>query len=134
MLVVLESGEEVGHVDLVHYPYDPVDRATVWKGLRADSLSDHAVNEVQALLTRARERDFVDLFFLLREGPLRDVEELLSLARAKFDVGANRFTLAERLLGAEEIEDLPEMLRPITLEQLKRFYADLARALIRKGP
>jgi hypothetical protein len=65
---------------------------------------------------------------------LRDVEELLSLARAKFDVGANRFTLAERLLGAEEIEDLPEMLRPITLEQLKRFYADLARALIRKGP
>jgi predicted nucleotidyltransferase component of viral defense system len=134
MLTLSSKGREVGHVDLAFYPYDPVGRPTRWRGLRVDAIEDIAVNKVQAVLTRARERDFVDLYFLLREGPERDVEKLLSLVRAKFDAGPSRVTLAESLLRVEEVRELPEMIRPLTLEELNEFFVSLARRLVAKGP
>lgn len=133
-LILKQHGKEVGHVDLAHYPYDPVGRVTKWRGLRVDSLLDHAVNKTQAVLTRARDRDFVDLYFLLREGPEQDIERLLSLARAKFDMGPNRMDAAERLLVATEITDLPSMLRRVSLKAFHAFFEALARTLVRRGP
>ena len=133
-LVLAKSGREVGHIDLAHFPYDPIDRPVRWRGLRVDSLLDITVNKVQAVLTRARERDFVDLWFLLREGAERDVDRLLALTRAKFDVGASRVTLAEQLLRVEAITKLPRMIRPLPLAALRAFFVDLARELVRKGP
>ncbi|HKY37903.1 MAG TPA: nucleotidyl transferase AbiEii/AbiGii toxin family protein [Polyangiaceae bacterium] len=133
-LVLLKERKEVGHIDVAYYPYDPVDRPTSWQGLRVDSLVDMTVNKVQAVLTRARPRDFVDLWFLLREGPERKLERLLSLARAKFDVGASRITLAEQLLKVEEIAELPRMLRPVALNELQAFFVGLAREIVRRGP
>jgi predicted nucleotidyltransferase component of viral defense system len=132
-LVLVSGRREVGHIDLAHFPYDPIGRPTLWQGLRVDSLLDMAVNKVQAILTRARERDFVDLYFLLNEGPEQDIERLLDLARAKFDVGASRITLAEQLLRVEEVVELPRMRRPLSLATLRRALVEQARLLIRKG-
>lgn len=39
-----------------------------------------------AVLTRNQPRDFVDLYFLLREGLCEILDQLLELVRAKFDV------------------------------------------------
>jgi predicted nucleotidyltransferase component of viral defense system len=134
MLILVSKGREIGHIDFAHYPYDPIDRVTRWRGLRVDSLIDLTVNKVQAVLTRARDRDFVDLYFLLREGPKRDLEKLLSLARTKFDAGPGTITFAECLLRAETIAELPDMLRPVTLDELRSFFSDLSRSLVRRGP
>lgn len=95
-----------------------------------ESLLDMAVNKVQALLTRWQPRDLVDLYFLLREGPERDLARLLDLARAKFDVGADVLGLAERLLLVHEIRELPRMLRPVEKADLVAFFEARARALI----
>ena len=132
-LVLVSGRREVGHIDLAHFPYDPIGRPTLWQGLKVDSLLDMAVNKVQAILTRARERDFVDLYFLLNEGPEQDIERLLDLAHAKFDVGASRVTLAEQLLLVEEVVELPRMRRPLSLAALRRALVEQARLLIRKG-
>lgn len=133
-LVLADASGEIGHVDFACFPYDPIDRPARWNDLRVDSFIDMAVNKLQAVLTRARDRDFVDLYFLLKEGPERDVERLLSLARAKFDVGASRITLAEQLLRVEQVGDLPRMLRPLELPELRAFHVELARRLVRAGP
>ena len=132
-LVLVSGKREVGHIDLAHFPYAPIGRPTLWQGLKVDSLLDMAVNKVQAILTRARERDFVDLYFLLNEGPEPDIERLLDLARAKFDVGASRITLAEQLLLVDTVAELPQMRRPLSLATLRRALAEQARLLIRKG-
>lgn len=123
----------VGHIDIAYYPFDPVDRPMRWRGLRVDSLSDMAVNKLQAVLTRFRPRDYVDLYFLLQEGPERDLVRLLAFVRAKFDVGADVLTLAERFLHAAEIgtEQLPRMLRSITAAELRSFFEAQARRLVR---
>ena len=89
------------------------------------------MNKLQAVLTRNQPRDFVDLYFLLREGPLRDLDVLLDLVRAKFDVGPHRLGLAARLLLAHEVMELPRMIRPVKLAEMTAFFEKCARVLAR---
>jgi hypothetical protein len=107
-LVLVRGTKHIGRVDFAFYPFDPVGRRTRWRGLTVESLQDMTVNKLQAVLTRNQPRDFVDLYFLLREGPLRDLDQLLDLVRAKFDVGPHRLGLAARLLLACEVKSYRE--------------------------
>ncbi len=83
------------------------------------------------MLTREQPRDFVDLYFLLREGPLRDLDQLLDLARAKFDFGPYRVGLAQRLLLVRDIRELPRMIRPVTLDEMIAFFEERVREIVR---
>ncbi|HEX3483062.1 MAG TPA: hypothetical protein VHT91_48965 [Kofleriaceae bacterium] len=82
---------------------------------------------------RFRPRDFVDLYFLLREGPEQDLDRLLDFVRAKFDAGADRLALAQSMLLASNIDEFPVMLRPVKREDLVTFFEAQARALVRRG-
>lgn len=130
-LLLLRDAEEFGRIDFAFYPYDAISRRERWRGLQVESLLDMTVNKVQAVLTRFQPRDLVDLYFLLREGPERDVNRLLGFARAKFDTGADRLALAERLLLASSIRELPSLLRPVTIEELVQYFEAQAKALAR---
>ena len=123
------SGDEIGRVDFAYDPYDPIGRRTTWRGLTIEALTDMTVNKVQAVLTRFQPRDFVDLYFLLREGPERDLEVLLDHTRAKFDTGVNVMGLAARLLLVHDLRELPHMLRPVTLAELVEFFEGRVREL-----
>ncbi len=132
-LLLLRGQKELGRIDFAFYPYDPIARRERWRGLVVESLLDMTVNKLQALLTRFRPRDFVDLYFLLREGPELELERLLDFVRAKFDAGADRLALAQRMLLANGIDELPAMLRPVTHDELVAFFENQARALVRRG-
>jgi predicted nucleotidyltransferase component of viral defense system len=131
-LLLRQDGQLVGRIDFAYYPYDPIGRRERWRGLTVESLIDMTVNKVQAVLTRFRARDFVDLFFLLREGPERDLDRLLDLARAKFDSGYAQLSLAQRLLLVSDIVELPVMLRPVTREELVAFFESQSRAIVKQ--
>ncbi len=131
-LVLSRKKVEFGRIDFACYPYEAIARRTKWRGLRVESLLDMTVNKVQALLTRWQARDLVDLYFLLREGPEKDLERLVDLARAKFDVGADLLGLAERLLLVHDIRELPRMLRKVEKPELVAFFEAQARVLIRR--
>ena len=90
------------------------------------------VNKVQAILTRQQPRDFVDLYFLLQEGPERRLDKLLDLARAKFDVGAHSMGLAARLLLVHDVRELPNMIRRLQIRDLVEFFDEKAQDLVRK--
>lgn len=128
-IVLLRGNRYLGRIDFAYYPFDPVGRRSRWRGLVVESLEDMTVNKLQAVLTRKQPRDFVDLYFLLREGPLQDLDALLSLVRAKFDVGPHRLGLAARLLLAHEVRELPRMIRPVALGELVAFFEERAREL-----
>jgi predicted nucleotidyltransferase component of viral defense system len=128
-LVLSRGAHRMGRIDFAFYPFEPIDRRSEWRGLRVESLLDMTVNKLQAVLTRNQPRDFVDLYFLLREGPERDLRRLLDLVRAKFDVGPHVMGLAARLLLAREIVELPQLIRPVTLRELGDFFEEKARDL-----
>ena len=132
-LLLLQKQKEIGRIDFAFYPYDPIARRERWRGLVVESLLDMTVNKVQALLTRFRPRDFVDLYFLIQEGPEQDLDRLLDFVRAKFDAGADRLALAQSMLLVNNIDEFPAMLRPLKREDLVTFFESQARALVRRG-
>jgi predicted nucleotidyltransferase component of viral defense system len=129
-LVLRRKAGVVGRIDFAFYPFDPIGRRTAWRGFAIESLVDMTVNKLQAILTRQQPRDFVDMYFLLQEGPERDLRKLLDLVRAKFDVAAHPMGLAARLLLVHDVRELPRMIRPLTIAELVEFLESRARDLV----
>lgn len=125
--VTLKLPDEKGiTIDLVrdappHFG-DPVMRSD---GVIVDTLENIAVGKLLATYGRAYSRDFVDLYFLLQSG--LDFGHLLDLGREK-DLGLLDLPLAEMFLNVSgiETEDMPTMLKPIDLDQLKQLFLTLA--------
>lgn len=98
-----------------------------------DSLQNIAVNKTTAILGRREAKDYVDLLFILKDTQL-DILRLLELAKQK-DAGMDPFVWANIISDAQRLTDLPKMLRPLTLEELKAFFLDLRdRVLDRLNP
>lgn len=96
-------------------------------GVHVDSALDIAANKLAALFDRAAEKDFVDVYFVHRE--LIGFNELLPYAREK-QVGMDDYWLAIALQRVRQVKLLPRMIKPVSLEELQRFFLDLARDLM----
>jgi hypothetical protein len=102
-------------------------------GVQVDSLENLSVGKLLAVFGRAYPRDFVDLYFLLKHGV--DFEQLLVLARQK-DIGFSEYFLGGMMEQITKVEqrDLPKMLKPVDLADMKRVLLDLADKLKRIKP
>lgn len=108
-------------------------------GLIVDSLMDIATGKLLALFGRAAERDFVDIYFLIKEGKF-NLDELINKASEK-DPGMDKYYLA---IAFEQVRELPDtseelklrLLKPLDVKELKRLFIEKAVQLIdeaRKG-
>jgi hypothetical protein len=111
-------------IDLVRDPGPQFGEPLNVAGVRVDSLLNIAVNKVTAL-SRLAARDYVDLFFLTQAS--FQFDDLLERAKQK-DRGLEEFYLAMALKAVEKIEpaDLPRMLKPLDLNELKTYFLALA--------
>jgi hypothetical protein len=102
-------------------------------GVRIHSLDDLAAGKLLALFSRAEERDFIDVYLLVKEKGYT-IERLIELAREK-DPGVDDYYLA---LAFEQADRLPQhidglrltLLRDIDLSNLKAFFRKQAAALL----
>ncbi len=94
-----------------------------------DSELNIAVNKVTAIFGRISSKDFVDLYFLLRRG--FDIDELIQLAAEK-DPGLDEFYLSGMMRQVQSLKSLPNMIQPVTLEELRSFFLPLAEQLMLK--
>ena len=109
---------------------DPVISTGEFPGLKIDSLRDIAANKLLALFGRATLRDFVDVFFLIREKFKKN--DLILMAQKK-DPGFDLYWLAAALERIHEFSsDSPEMLllvKPCSIEDLSTFFDDWRRGI-----
>jgi len=101
-------------------------------GVRVDSLENLAVGKLLAVFGRAYPRDFVDLYMLLKSGV--DFERLIMLAKQK-DLGFSEYYLGGMINQIVHVEshDLPKMLKPLDLDEMKQFFVKLAEELVRRS-
>ncbi len=92
-----------------------------------DSMLNIAVNKVTAVFGRTAAKDFVDLYFLLQRG--FDLDELMRMAKEK-DLGFSEFYFAGSLGQIDRVQDLPRMIQPVTLEELRAFFLPLAEQIM----
>lgn len=115
-------------VDFNHYASVRLQKGPVWKDLTIDSLYDIAVNKTQMFMIKPRERDYVDLYFILKKTVWK-LDMLLADATTKFGISYNTMQIAKNFLKAGEISDLPKMLVPFSQKAMEQFFLSLAKSL-----
>lgn len=120
----LEKGEL--KVEFTRYPFSQLENLGRFDGVQVDSFRDIAANKLMAVLDRFDPKDFVDLYFIIQKTALpkirADVEK-------KFGHKISPTFLAGELAKVRRIEALPKMIKPVTILELKNFFADLIKGL-----
>jgi hypothetical protein len=100
-----------------------------------DSFDDIAVNKVCTILRRTFEvKDFCDLFFILNRSRY-ELDYLIGRACEKeraFDEEEGILMFAASLLTVREFQMLPRMIKPLSLEDLRRYFVPIAEELIQR--
>ncbi|MBI5199004.1 MAG: nucleotidyl transferase AbiEii/AbiGii toxin family protein [Nitrospirae bacterium] len=104
-----------------------------FSGIKIDSLIDIATNKFLALFGRAALRDFIDIFFLIKERFSKN--ELIEKARQK-DPGFDLYWLG---VAMERINDFPDdspdmhlLTRPCAMNELKGFYMGWRKEIMKE--
>lgn len=123
-------GERI-RVEFVHYDYDPLaDSGITYKRIRVDSLRDIVANKLSAVVERTEPKDFVDLWFLLRRDDL-SIEAGMEDCRTKFGWPGLQYLLQEAFLRPERMTAWPETEPPLDVDELRGFFREASRSLIR---
>lgn len=117
-------------IDFSLYPYKRVEKSKLIDGIAVDSLLDIAINKLLTVEQRTEVKDFVDLYFLLKEYTVWDLLEGLKI---KFGIKVDPFILSSDFLKVESFDFLPTMIKPLSLEQLKSFFRQKAKDLSGKS-
>jgi len=115
-------------VDFNYYPFPPIEKGLVYKGVTVDSALDIAVNKVHTIATRPRSRDFIDIYFLVKEKGYF-FKDLVLKAKAKFDWHIDLIQFGSRLAQAAELSDYPRMLKPLEPSEWQGFFVEEASKL-----
>ena len=104
-------------VDCVNYPYEWLEESEVLGGVRLATISDIAAMKISAIINRGTKKDFIDLFFLLKEMSLNHI---LDLYDQKYSDGS-RFIAIKSLTYFEDAESdpMPYMFSDVTWEEVK---------------
>jgi len=104
-------------------------------GVKIDTLIDIATNKLLTLFNRAEPRDFIDVFFLIKEK--FSLKELIAKSKEK-DPGLEEYYLAVAFHQAEEFPDdiskLPvQMVKPLEPKEMKEYFVKQALLLLDKA-
>lgn len=111
-------------MEFTHYPFTQLEGMREQSGIHIDSFADIAAGKLMALLDRFDPKDFVDLFFIIKQLPLQDVRKN---AEKKFGNTIGSMFLGRELMKVKRIVSLPYMVRPLTIEGLNTAFVALAR-------
>lgn len=122
--------EPILKIDFNNYAYQRVEKSVLYDGIYVDSLVDIAINKLSTIIRRTDIKDFVDLYYLEPQFGLWD---LIQGVRVKFRQEIEIYNLASDFLKIEDFDVLPRMIKPLTLDELKKFFREKAKELGRKA-
>lgn len=116
--------------DFVNYPYDWIDTPVAYDSLRLAGMKDIAAVKLAAITGRGTKKDFIDIFFLLRQFTL---EEMISFYSLKYPDGSIFLVLKSLGYFADaETEQDPLMLKKTGWDEIKNHIRKELTAYINK--
>lgn len=113
-------------VDFGYYPYELVQKNRIYEGFEINSERDIATNKMLCIQQRSDVKDFVDFYYLLRKWNIWTISYGFN---RKFRQEFHPTLFSSDLLRIDDFTALPRMIKPLTLEELRVFYMDLAREI-----
>ncbi len=127
--VIYRRDDKEIKVDIVRDSGPCFGEAQKFGNIQVDAIENIGANKVGALFGRAAYRDYIDLYFILREGGF-SFEHLLELAKQK-DSGIQEFYLAGWIKQqTPKLQTPPTMLKDVDLEEVKQYFLKLADDLM----
>lgn len=127
-LYFLEYPAGLLKMEFTYFPFPRIEKGPAEFGIQLDSLLDIAVNKLFTIYQRSKARDYIDLYMICQQQGYR-LEELIKLAKAKFDWHIDSVQLGTQLLKSNEATDLPRMIAPLQPEQWQGFFIEEATKL-----
>lgn len=115
-------------VDFNFYPFPRINKGGKWKNIAIDSLEDIAVNKIHTISMRQRTRDFIDVYFILKQTTF-DLSYLIRQAKAKFDWDIDPVQLGHKFAQIVTLKDYPKMLIAFDQKDMEKFFLHLAKSL-----
>ena len=109
------------------YRYDIIDNFKTYGNIRLAGLKDIAAMKLEAIAGRGSKKDFIDLFFLLKQFTL---EEIFSFHTLKYGVGlSNQYHHLKSLVyfTDAELEAMPLMMQPLDWIEVKKNIISFAK-------
>ena len=105
-------------VDIVNYPYAWIQPAYKEDQLRLAGKKDIAAMKLAAITGRGSRKDFIDIYFLLKEF---DLQEMVSFYNEKYQDGSSFLVLKSlTYFDDAELEPQPYMLKKTDWERIKK--------------
>ena len=122
-------------VKLSYFQYDYPLIGRLGKFLDVDiaSVEDIAAMKMVAIMDRGTKRDFVDLYEIMNRG--RSTEDIFRYYDKKYNLlKENQYSIIRSLQYFDDAEDseMPKMIKPVSWEEVKEFFAKETIRLARK--
>ncbi len=115
-------------IEFTYFPFGSIEKGPTENKLAVDSLLDIAVNKVFTIYQQPRARDFVDLFFIVREKNYT-FAELIAKAKIKFDWHIDPLNLGSQMMRMKDLKDYPRMIKKLEEAKLADFFIKEAKKL-----
>lgn len=115
-------------IEFTYYPFSPINSREKHNSIMVDSFEDIVAGKWMALMDRIEPKDFVDFYFIFKEKNI-SLETIRSLVRKKFNLSLEAATIGSELAKARLLDKLPNMIKPLTLDELKQFFIDQSKSL-----
>jgi hypothetical protein len=115
------------------YPYRLLASPAMLGSIQVAALEDLAVMKLDAIASRGKKRDFIDLYFICQD--VMGLGEILPLVERKYaGVTYNFVHLLKSLMYFEDADadPMPNMLRPGNWSDVRRFFEREAQDLFRE--
>lgn len=117
-------------VSFLKYPYRLLDPLTEWNGIPVASIHDIALMKIVAILQRGSIKDFIDMFFIVREfKPLDVLIPELSLKYVRVHFNTNSILRSLCYFEDAEKEPMPRMIAACNREEVKEFFVNEVKRL-----
>lgn len=112
------------------YPYPLLYDWKTYRGVKVADLRDIACMKLDAISSRGTKRDFIDLYFITHSGIRLD--NCLRLFRKKYkgvDYSFYHILKSLSYFNDAEEDEMPTMLKDVSWDEVKRFFAGEAKGL-----
>lgn len=124
--LLFPDGSEL-KTEFTRFPFKRLEEPTRQDGVLIDSLRDIAAGKLAAMLDRFEAKDYVDLYFLLKEA--MDIKTIWNDAQQKFGLLHGPMQIGSALMRARNLAVLPHMVKPVTREEIAAFLESVAKGL-----
>jgi len=122
-----------GQISFFTYPYPLLEPLLEVEGIRVVALPDLAAMKLEAISSRGTKRDFVDLYFICQSAiPLQEVFRLFERKYAGVRYSTVHLLKSLQYFEDAESDPMPETLVPCRWNQVKRFFREEVRRLMRE--